>query len=94
MLNIVLCPGVKVSGAASPLMLKPAPLTLACEIVTLDPPEFVKLADCDWLLPTCTLPKLKLAGLATSCPGAIPVPERATVMAEMGSLAAVPLPCP
>jgi hypothetical protein len=31
------------------------------------------------LVPTVTLPKLWLAGLTPNCPGAVPVPDRATV---------------
>jgi len=34
-LKVVLCPAVRVRGDDSPLILKPAPLTVACETVTL-----------------------------------------------------------
>ena len=61
-------------------MLKPFPLTFACEIVTLEGPELVTVSEAVRELPVCTLPKLRLAGFAPSVPGGrIPVPPRATV---------------
>ena len=50
-----------------------------CEIVTLEPPEFVTVSDCDWLLPTVTLPKLRLVGFDPSAPGATPMPDNGMV---------------
>ena len=50
----------------------------AAVIVTLDPPELVRVSDSVWLLPTCTLPKLRLVAVAVSDPGAAPVPESGT----------------
>jgi hypothetical protein len=44
-------------------------------MVTLDPPELVSVSDKVWLLPTCTLPKLRLVAVAVSDPGASPDPE-------------------
>jgi hypothetical protein len=61
-----------------PLMLKPAPVAAAPVMVTLDPPELVRVSDAVWLLPVWTLPKLTLEGLALSDPAVTPVPERAT----------------
>jgi hypothetical protein len=55
-------------GALSPLMLNPVPVTLAAEIVTEAVPLLVSVIFCVALLPTFTFPKLKLAGLADSCP--------------------------
>jgi hypothetical protein len=52
----------------------PAPVTLACEIVTLDPPVLVRASGRLALLPTCTLPNDKLVGLAESVPAVTPVP--------------------
>jgi hypothetical protein len=49
-------------------MAKPEPEALAEEIVMLAVPEFVRATDCDPWLPTPTLPKLTLVGLAVSCP--------------------------
>lgn len=64
--NEVLSPAPRVSGVPSPLMLKPVPDAVACEIVTLADPEFVNVIVCDGLLPTATEPKLTVAGLAPS----------------------------
>ena len=50
--NVMLCPVDSVSGETNPLKLNPAPLALTCEIVTLEPPEFVSDSYCGWLLPT------------------------------------------
>jgi hypothetical protein len=35
----------------------------------------VRAAEAVWVAPTCTLPKLRLGGAATSCPVVIPAPE-------------------
>ena len=51
-LKVALWPGVKVMGRFIPLMLKPAPVTGACVMVTLDPPELVTVSCRGWLLPT------------------------------------------
>ena len=48
---------------------------MAAVIVTLEPPELVRVSDSVWLLPTCTLPKLRLAAVAASEPGVTPEPE-------------------
>ena len=61
-------PALSVVGVGNPAMAKPEPETLAEEIVMLAVPEFVTVMDCDPLLPTATLPKLTLVGLAVSCP--------------------------
>jgi hypothetical protein len=60
---LVLVPAASVYGKEMPLTLKPAPLMLAAEIVTLDPPEFDKVNACVWLLPTITLPRFMLEAL-------------------------------
>ncbi len=65
-LNVTLCPALKVRGRLRPVMLKPAPVAVACEIVTLVPPELVRVSERLLLLPTWTLPKLRLAGFAVS----------------------------
>jgi len=41
-----------------------------------------------WLLPTCTLPKLRLAGAAVRLPGFTPVPVTAIVRFEFAALEA------
>jgi hypothetical protein len=47
--------------------------------VTFSLPELFKVSVCDWLVPTCTLPKLKLVGFPLRLPAATAVPERATL---------------
>ena len=39
----------------------------------------VTVSDSDWLLPTVTLPKLRLVGFDPSAPGATPVPDNGMV---------------
>ena len=39
----------------------------------------VTISDSVWVLPTCTLPKLKLEAVAVSDPGVTPDPESGTV---------------
>jgi hypothetical protein len=60
----VLWPAAKVKPAASPLKLNPVPLAEAAEIVTLAPPELVRVPVSDFEVPICTFPKLKLVGFA------------------------------
>jgi hypothetical protein len=45
-LKDALCPGVKVMFVPNPEMLKPAPLTDACEIVAFEPPVFFTVSVC------------------------------------------------
>ena len=73
-LKLVLCPAASVRGAVSPLMLNPDPATAACEIVMLDPPVLVRVSDRVCFVPTGTVPKLRLAGLAPRTPATAPVP--------------------
>ena len=51
-------------------------------MVTVEPPVFVIFVDKDGLLPTVTLPKLRLAGLADKLPAATAVPESEIVSGE------------
>jgi hypothetical protein len=87
-LNVALSPAPSVSGVVNPLMLRPAPDTVALEIVTLAVPEFVNVMDWVPLLPTATDPKLTLEGLAATWPW-IPVPDNVTVAGEPGALLAI-----
>ena len=43
--KVKLCPGVRARGRFNPLTLNPEPLAVAWVIVTLDPPELVKVSD-------------------------------------------------
>ena len=73
--KLVLCPAVNVSGVLIPPTVKPDPLPATCEIVMLDALELVMVSESDWVLPTVTLPKLKLTGFNPREPEATPVPE-------------------
>jgi len=80
-------PALKVSPELTPLTVKPAPEILAAEIVTLEFPVLVKAALKSLLLPTFTLPKLRLDVLNVStCVPAAPVPLNAIVSGELGAL--------
>jgi hypothetical protein len=70
--KVKLCPGVKVKGRVKLLTLKAPVLAVACVIVTLEPPEFVSDSDNVWLLPTCTLPKLRVGAATLSDPAVSP----------------------
>ena len=48
-------------------------------MVTVEPPVLVIFSDKDVLLPTVTLPKLRLVGLGARSPGEIPVPDNGMV---------------
>lgn len=65
-LKVLDCPGARETGKLNPLMPKPAPLTLPCEIFKLAVPEFVKVTV--WALadPTITFPKVTLLGVIES----------------------------
>jgi len=55
--NVRLCSGERTSGKLSPLTEKPAPLTLAAEMVTVDPPVLVSVSERSKVLLFCTVPK-------------------------------------
>lgn len=77
--KVALCPAVSVTGAVIPLRLKPVPVTAAWEIVTVAPPVLVTVSEIDCLLPSVTLPKLRLEGFDPRSPGEIPAPDKAIV---------------
>ena len=81
-LKLVDCPALSVTGAVTPLNAKPVPPPDIEEIVTLELPVLVKVADKVLLLPTCTLPNPRPVGLAEIEPSPIPVP--ATGMVKVG----------
>ena len=66
-LNVALAPAAIVCGTLRPVMLKPVPVTVACEIVALAVPVFFKVIVCEALFPVMTLPKAALDGVAESC---------------------------
>ena len=51
-LKLTLWPTLKVIGKLKPLAVKPEPVALAAEIVTLAPPELVRVSVIIWELPT------------------------------------------
>ena len=59
---------VRVRGRVSPVMENAEPLGVAEEMVTVEPPVLVRVSDKFAWLPTCTLPKARLVGLAVSVP--------------------------
>ena len=86
-LNVACEPVGIVSGVPRPVIVKPAPDTVACEITTLAVPLFVKLIVCELLLPVETFPKAAVPGTAPSCAWA-PVPLKAIVDGEPVTLLA------
>ena len=66
------------------------PLTEACEMLTLDPPELVRVTVCVCCVPTVKVPNTSLLGLRVSCPGSdplpVPVPARFRVVASFDAL--------
>ena len=79
--------GVSVVPAFTPLALKPVPVDVTLAIVTFEFPVLVKVALNVLLLPSFTLPKLKLVGLMPRVKvAATPVPLRPTEVGEVGAL--------
>jgi hypothetical protein len=66
-LNVLFAPGPIVIGSpVIPLIVKPVPVTFACDRDTAAAPVFDKVIVCELLLPMLTVPKLALDGLAMS----------------------------
>jgi len=65
-LKVLDCPGARANGKVKPLMAKPAPVTLPCEILKLAVPELVKVTAWALAVPTGTFPKLTLLGVIES----------------------------
>jgi len=80
-------PEAKVSPELTPVTVKTAPVTFTADMVTLEFPVFVREELKSVLLPTFTLPKLRLDVLnVSSCVPASPVPLNAIVKGELGAL--------
>lgn len=84
-LKVALCPAVSAAGVEIPLTVNPVPLLPTCEMVTVDPPVFVTVSDNACLLPTVTVPKLRLVGFAPTAPSATPVPDIGRDSGELGA---------
>ena len=80
--KVALCPPFRVSGVVIPLTLNPVPVIPTCDTDTLEAPVFVIVSKSVPVLPTFTLPKLRLVGLAANAPGVTPVPETGIVNVE------------
>jgi hypothetical protein len=72
-------PAASVIGTVKPTAEKPAPPTVALEMVALCVPEFFNCTNFKMLVPTGTLPNWRLLGVASSGTGATPVPPREKV---------------
>jgi hypothetical protein len=82
-----LCPAASTVFAPIPLTAKPVPDTETPAIVTFPFPLFVSVAPCELLLPTVTLPKLKVAGFNPSkWLTAVAVPDSEIVSGEFAAL--------
>lgn len=84
--KLVLCPAASVTGRLGPLTLNPVPLALACEIVTVVPPEFVIVSVRVCVLPICVELNARLEGERDNAPAAAPVPESATFAVAFAAL--------
>jgi hypothetical protein len=80
-LNVAALPAPMVTGAVIPVVLKPAPVTVTDEIVTVAPPPFVRLMLCELFVPVATLPNAAVVGEAANC-GCVPVPLKGIVSGE------------
>ena len=88
-LKLALCPAANVMGAASPLMLNPDPATAVCETVMLDEPVLVRVSDRLSLVPTGTVPKLRLPELDPRAPVKTPVPVSPIFNSELAAFDAI-----
>lgn len=70
------------SGVVIPLTLNPVPVIPTCDTDTLELPVFVIDSESVPVLPTFTLPKLRLVGLAANAPGVTPVPDTGMLNVE------------
>ena len=66
--KVALWPAASARGRGRPVMVKPGPVRLACATVRLEPPELVRVPEIVRGVPTCTLPKFKLAGVEVRDP--------------------------
>lgn len=86
-LKEVLCPAATVTGNPIEDRLKPVPLAVTCEMVTLAFPVLLIVTVCVALVPVVRLPKLKELGFAESSKvDATPVPLREMLRAGFVAL--------
>lgn len=85
--KVCVCPGVRVTGTVTPLVVVSVALTVTVEMVRFEVPLLVSVTLCEPELPALTLPKLRLVGLAVSVTAAAtPVPLKEIVAGEPGAL--------
>ena len=65
-LKLVFWPVAKVSGRDRSRIVKPLPVTVACEIVTLVVPVLVRITGSTLFVPSATFPKSLLVGFAVT----------------------------
>lgn len=96
--NVAPWPAGITSGVDRPITLKPVPVVVTPEIVTLAFPEVLSVMVCVPVLPTVTLPKTALAGLALKAELCVtPLPERMIVCGDPAALSVkemLPVPAP
>jgi hypothetical protein len=95
-LKLAVAPAATVVEVVMPLTLNPVPVTLICEMVSGVLPLFFRLAGNVSVLPTVTLPKPAVAGLAAGC-ACSPVPVKPMVEAVLEALLMIetlPVPLP
>ena len=86
-LNEVVCPAARVTGKPIGDRLKPVPLAVICEMVTLAFPVLLTVTVCVALVPMARFPKLNELGLAESCKmEETPVPLRGMLSAGFEAL--------
>jgi len=86
--NVTLPLGLRARGRVNPVIEKAAPVKLACEMVTPDPPVLVTVSDKLPESPACTVGKVRLAGLGESVPAepaatALPEADRETSISPL-----------
>lgn len=84
-LKFTVCPDATVSGRVMPEKVKSLELAASFDIVTLVEPELVKLPVFACFVPTGIFPKLTLAVVASSNPGASALPLTGTVIEGWGA---------
>lgn len=86
-LKVSFCPADSVTGVPAPPRVKPAPLSVILEMVTLALPVLVTVIVCVADDPAFTFPNAKLVLLKDKvCEAATPVPLNAMVAGEFGTL--------
>lgn len=84
-LNVLVPPAEMLSGVVSPLIVKPVPLIVALEMVSVAFPALVIVTVIELLLPSVTVPNATGDGLNEIC-GAAPVPVKVSVFGELLAL--------